>query len=413
MAAPKVVELQVCSEPHNGAKANRRIDPVDGLSVGGQYLYIRSAIRYKRFVGPLGRRWGKTTLRPFLWATEMMFTKGQYVAAFITSVHQKAWEAFSFSRDQLGGMVKEAKGEPESQNRYLDLYAPTSKEDPAVAYAWAWNDPVIGPSVRANWGKCTGARIYFLSGQYPMVQAVQGFPFAFSRISLDESQQQHPMVTRIVTPMLLDSGGGLDVSGIPDIDSVGNTWFSDYWDRTRDPKRAHRWAGINFPTYDNPYLNKEALAEVEDDLITQDDVDQYVWARFLSGSGSVFSNLDKVFTVEPQWKREHDSQKDLPSWVLDLLTRAPSDLLRCWIAEQDAPTGHSIAMSVDFAGRTRARDATVITVFDMTESRQIAVFSIRGMQSPDQLHWIEGVKNHYGCGEIYGDETPEGAALMG
>lgn len=419
-AASKSVELRICSAPHNGAKQYRTDDPVekwpDGspVRIGGQIRYIRTAIRRKRFVAPLGRRCGKTTTRPFLWAVEGQITKGPYNAGYISSNHTKAWESFVFARDQLGPrIVKQAVGEPESQNRYLELNKFRSKENPEAVFGWAWNDPVVGPKIRSGWNKNEGGRIYFWSGQHPIYTAIQGFVFKFDRISVDEAQQIHPGITRIVSPMLMDSGGSLDVSGIPDIDAPGNTWFEDYYQRGLDPKRQKRWACINFPSYDNPFLDKEALAEIQEDLITEDDFRQYILAEFISGSGAVFGNLDKVFVLPVVWKREQPADKDGPAWWRDLFLREPSDVIRTWIHEVDPTPGHHYAMTVDFAGRTKHRDATFIEVFDMTENKMVCAVSIRGMRSPGQLTWIEGIKDHYEAHEVHGDETPEGAALMG
>jgi hypothetical protein len=376
-------------------------------------LYIRAAIRKKRFVAPLGRRCGKTTLRPFLWATEAQITQGQYTAGFLTSNHTKAWEMFQFCRDQFGPIVRNSVGEPESQNRFLDLHAFTSTENPAEALPWAWNDPVVGPRIRAGWNKNKGARIYFWSGQHPIYRAIQGFAFKFDRISVDEAQQIHPGITKIVSPMLMDSGGWLDVSGIPDIDDIGNTWFEEYFHRGNDPKRQHRWGNMNFPSFANPHLDKEALAEIQEDLVTNDDYEQYILARFISGSSAVFGGLDKVFVLPTVWRRENPVTKDGPAWWRALFTQHPSDVLKTWIHLADPTPGHSFAMTVDFAGRTRTRDATVIQVYDMTENKMVCCVSIRAMAGPAQLAWIEGVKDHYGAHEVHGDETPEGGALMG
>lgn len=353
-------------------------------------------------------------------------TAGRYTAGFITANHVKAYEAWMFAKAQFGDLVIDSVGEPESQNRYVDLApnngtltgldlpfgTPDSAAPPGSAARWMRDDPVVGPRIRANAGKNTGSRIYFWSGQHPHYNAIQGFPFKFDRISPDEAQQLHPGVTRILNPMLLDSGGAMDVSGIADIDSIGNDWFSDYFERANDPERRHRWHSLNFPTYCNPNLDAEAMKEIEDDLLTADDYEQFVWARFISGSGAVFKNLDAVFTLRPRWTRTAPAHRDLPPWVLELLARAPSEMLSAWIVDEGPATGHTYALTVDFAGRTKTRDATVISIFDLTENRQVCLVSIRDMQSPQQLQWIEGVKAAYRAEELHGDNTPEGAALM-
>lgn len=407
----QVQDLRVVQGPHNGKPRWQFPDPVTGQMIGGQVAYIRTALRRKRFVGPWGRRAGKTTTRPFLWVNEAAMTAGRYTAGFITANHTKAWEMLQFCRSQFGDMVEDVVGEPESQNRYIDTKPIVGRMSDVPR---AFRDcPVIGPRVAANLGRNTGMRVYFWSGQHPHYQAIQGFPFKFHRISPDECQQLHRGVTRIITPMLLDSGGSADFTGIADVDAIGNDWFQTYYEKGLDPKNQHRWASLNFPTYCNPSLDDEALAEVVGDLLTSDDYEQYILAKFISGSGAVFKNLERIFVLAPRWRREKGSESDMPTWFNLLMSKAPSDLVQAWIVDERAVVGHQYALSVDFAGRTRMRDATVIDVFDLTENRQVALIVIRDMDSPDQLHWVDGVKTAYGATELHGDETPEGAALMG
>lgn len=404
------LELKVVGGPHNGKDPWRFPDPVTGVGIGGQVAFIRCALRHKRLVAPWGRRAGKTTTRPFLYASEAAMTSGRYTVGFVTANHVKAWEGFQFCLSQFGDLVSDKVGEPESQNRYIDL-KPINSTGTEIPRAYR-DCPIIGPRIIAAAGKNTGSRIYFWSGQHPHYNAIQGFPFRFDRISIDEAQQIHPGITRIVNPMLLDSGGALDVSGISDIESIGNDWFSSYYEKGLVPENQKRWCSLNFPTYCNPNLDPEALQEVVGDLLTSDDYEQFILAKFISGSGAVFTNLDKVFVLEPQWVREHPTHKTLPGWMLALLTRAPSDMLSAWVYEDAPRAGHHYALTVDFAGRTKTRDATIIGVYDMTENAQVCVVQIRDMQSPDQLHWIEGVKQAYRAEELHGDNTPEGAALM-
>jgi hypothetical protein len=413
--APKTkvqtLELKAVGGPHNGKPPWQSPDPVTGRMIGGQVAYIRAALRHKRLVAPWGRRAGKTTGRPFLYTAEATMTKGRYTVGFLTANHTKAWEMFLFCKEQFGGLVKDSVGEPESQNRYIDL-GPINAQPQELSFEL--RDPVMGPRFDAALGKNEGSRIYFWSGQHPHYRAIQGFPFRFDRISIDEAQQIHPGVTKIVNPMLLDSGGSLDVSGISDMDDIGNVWFEEYFRKASEPKNQHRWCSLNFPTFCNPNLDPEAMEEIVGDMLTSDDYEQYILARFVSGSGAVFTNLDAVFVLKPTIVKEHPAWDNLalPSWLATLLVRARSDLLRFWIYEPTPKQGHHYALTVDFAGRTRTRDATVIGVYDMTENAQVAVIQIRDMQSPDQLAWIEGVKSAYRAQELHGDNTPEGASLM-
>lgn len=406
----KTLELKITTGPHNGTREYRVPDPATGEMIGGQVYIIRSCLRRKRVICPVGRRAGKTSMKPFLWLAEQSITAGMYYAGIATAGHVKAYELFKFARDQLGGAVKDARGEPESQDRWIETHAvnPTFSPDD-----WIMKDPELGPIARKNAGKNKGGKIWFWSGAHPHYLSIQGFTHHFTRLSVDEAHQIHPGILRVVNPMLLDSGGSLDVTGIPDVDAVGNDWFSTYYEKGLVKEKQHRWQSISFPSYANPHLNKEALAEITEDVLTNDDFTQQIMATFVSGAGSVFTNIEAVFVLKATWRREQDSQVDGPEWWRALFALHASDGLKTWIYEADPTPGHNYAMTVDFAGRTRNRDATAIHIYDMTQNQMACAVSIRGMTSPSQLAWIEGIKDHYGANEVYGDETPEGAALMG
>lgn len=416
---PKIVyqsvPLTVAQGPHNGTPQYQSADPITGAMVGGQIAMIRAALRFKRFIACTGRRVGKTTTRPFLWLEDANLTEGLYTAGFVAPDHTKAWEAFQFVRDQYGGlrekggMVVKAVGDPQTQDRYL-VVAPM-RQDPATMPKWYARDPAIAPRLK-NVGKNDGLKIYFWSGQHPHYQKIQGFMFKFHRISLDEPAQLHPDILRVINPMLLDSNGNLDVTGIPDYTLPGNVWFKRYFDKGQDLSKRKRWFSVNFPSMANPNLSTEALEEAAEDCLTEEDYEQAILGKFVSGKGAVFGNFDAVFVV----KADLGTDATMPEWMRKLQQKAPAPTMDFWLPEPYPSPGHQYALSADWAGKSRSRDATIIGVYDlsaMPKPRQVALFRFKEDNYTQQVEWAAGVKEHYGAVEFHGDENNGNGEAMG
>lgn len=410
MAAPTV--LTIAARPHNGTPSTRVKDPVTGQPVGGQIAYIRWCIRNKRFIAAWGRRAAKSTARRFLWPEECALTPGRYNAGFVAPDHTKAWEAFLGAKEDLAPFILESHGDPESQNRYHVLKAMSLTERPDYL---APDDP-RWERVKAH--PNTGGRIYFWSGQHPHYEKIRGFTFPFHRISLDEPAQLHQKILRVVSPMTADAGGAIDVSGTPDHDGIGNFWFEQWYLRGLDDTWP-TWASLNFPTWCNPHLSEQGIQEIVDDCLTDDDYQQEVLARFITGKGAVFGNFENVFVLPIL----HDRNSP-PEWVQDIQASAPCPDMRFWIHENEPRPGHSLVLSIDWA---KHRDATIMSVYDLSPveykrpgsglvvrlPRQVAVFMFQGDNYTEQLGWAQGIKDHYGAHEVHGDENNGNGVAMG
>lgn len=86
-------------------------------------------------------------------------------------------------------------------------------------------------------------------------------------------------------PMLLDNDGDAVFIFTP---QRRNHAFALYQRALQD--ETGRWAAFHFTSLDNPYLSREALAEITQDM-TEDAYRQEILAEFLEAEGAVFRNI--------------------------------------------------------------------------------------------------------------------------
>ena len=99
-------------------------------------------------------------------------------------------------------------------------------------------------------------------------------------------------------PMLLDNNGEAVFIGTP---KRRNHFFQFYQRAVSD---GDRWRAWHFTSHDNPYLSKDALAQIAQDM-TEDAYKQEIMAEFLEGEGQVFRNLAACMTREPTTPEAH------------------------------------------------------------------------------------------------------------
>lgn len=382
-----IIPLTLDAQPHNGTPEYQ-----NELGLGGQVLLLHLCEQFKRVVAPVGRRFGKTTTLGFLFMEEAARTPGIYFAGVFEQDHTKAKAVMDVFIHAYGG---DPKKHPESliteinrsdgQGRYIQL-RPMSIE----------GQPDVGNR---------GARIYFWSSKHPHYNAIRGIPHAFHRIVLDEAALiRGECVTRVVLPMLLDIGGSLLVIGTPDIGGVGNYWFETFWGRAvSDDIDWRRWAGMNFPSDANPFLDREALEEMDKEY-EHDPVAriQEREGRFPDSVGGVFGRLSKVFTLEPLDTR--------PFWVVEAARNAgiDPDQVTSYFSEHEVRRSATYLIGVDWA---RKLDSTVITVFNQATGHQVAVFSMRGEEYEEQQKFLIEVRKHYGNPSIQADGNGVGDGM--
>jgi hypothetical protein len=86
-------------------------------------------------------------------------------------------------------------------------------------------------------------------------------------------------------PMMLDTNGEAWFISTPN----RKNHFHSLYVRGLDDEDK-RYESFKFTSHDNPYLSKEALKEISEDM-TKDDYDQEIMALFLDNEGAVFRNI--------------------------------------------------------------------------------------------------------------------------
>lgn len=340
---------------------------------------------------PCARRTGKTVGLLFLMVEAQARTKGRFHAALISTDHAKAKEMHAAYLKVLGGdpkinsqsLVKTYRND-QGQDRWIEVKP------------LAVTDPDTGEQLIIN----TGGKVYFFSGQHPQYRAIQGFPFHFDIIAVDEMQLQVvPLVTEVVVPMLMDAGGRLVLTGHPKRGLPGNHLFHTYYNRGRsdDPKWA-AYRSWNMVAEANPFVSEETLKMGRAACLTKEEEIEEYDGLFVADGGAVFKELEVYSPME---------QELWPEWASRLVVRHPLPQATLSIGA-DRNRRHTYAVSVDWA---KTQDATVIEVWDRVTNDQVCVARIRIHDYEDQLKWVHAIRHAYGGALTYGDETGVGAAM--
>ena len=121
---------------------------------------------------------------------------------------------------------------------------------------------------------------------------------------LDEYAMMEPSAwDEVGAPMLLDNDGDAVFISTP----MRKNHFHSLYVRALGDDTG-RWAAFQFTSHDNPYLSREALAEITADM-TEDAYRQEILAEFLDNDGAVFRNigacLHAPLDVEPKAHKGH------------------------------------------------------------------------------------------------------------
>ena len=186
-------------------------------------------------------------------------------------------------------------------------------------------------------------------------------------VYLDEYAYQNPeILEKVIYPMLLDTGGTLTLISTP---NLRNHFYHEYL-KAQDNEN---WAVFTFSSHDNPYLSKEALAELVEDM-TDVDYRQEILAEFVPGVGA-------VFTVKP----EH-------------FYRAPESP---WYAHE----GHRIVAGLDWGQK---QDFTALSVGCATCQKELALHRIKGVDYIVQRDFIKGILQDYDNVELLAEANSIG-----
>lgn len=374
-------------------------DPVNGDMIGGQEAALRMAMRYRYCVLPWARRTGKSTFRQALFINEAAITSGMYYAFLILPEHATAFKVFEAFRKAWGGLVKDSKGDDKNQDRWIELHPNIPPGEPPTWFT---------PHLKERWHRCqngepnAGAKIYFFSGRHPHYFGLQGYLHPFHRGDVDESQQVHPGAYIITEPMLDDIGGFRCITGTPWSADIGNVTFEDYWNLAVSGQPDY--FAMRIPHGANPHV-KPVDIEAMRKRMSDRDIAQLYYARFLTDAGAVFSNLDAVFILKPL--DENDASLD---WIRALRSKYAMPSMSWWVHESAPRQGHIYGASIDWA-RSPKGDYSVLTVFDFSTGKQVALLRWRGENFPEQMEVVLAVQKHYGAQQLHADANGMGEPM--
>jgi phage FluMu gp28-like protein len=109
-------------------------------------------------------------------------------------------------------------------------------------------------------------------------------------VVMDEAAMMHPDAWfKVIRPALMDKLGWALFCTTP----RGKNWYYKLYQKGVKGTIKYRdnWESFTFSSYDNPYLERDELAEIVEDL-SELEYEQEILAIFLSDGGTVFKNLD-------------------------------------------------------------------------------------------------------------------------
>jgi hypothetical protein len=149
---------------------------------------------------------------------------------------------------------------------------------------------------------------------------------------LDECAYLEPEAWyEVGAPMMADRNGTAVFLSTP----IRKNWFYGMYQRAI-ADTSGRWEAFHATTLDNPHLNREAVAELVQDM-TEEAYRQEILAEFLEGQGQVFRHIAKCSTAQPvepypgtfvMGVDTAQRQDYTAAVVLDASTRTMVDLLR-------------------------------------------------------------------------------------
>lgn len=254
----------------------------------GQQLAFRNS-KAKRKVICAGRRGGKTTGVAMV-AVEMLLAGRRVLEAAPTADQTDAfWQAccYALAEPIAAGIVRK-----NETQRTLELpgvpLAVNTPPNPNLLEALKVEVIPRLPRIRCK----TAHDADSLRGDYA------------DELILDEfSIMDASAWTEVGAPMLLDNNGNATFIFTP---KRLNHAHALYQQAVGDENG--RWEAFHFTSLDNPYLNKDALAEISQDM-TEDDYKQEILAQFLQNAGAVFRNIEACLKASASTPEQHKTHR--------------------------------------------------------------------------------------------------------
>lgn len=149
-----------------------------------------------------------------------------------------------------------------------------------------------------------------------------------------------------IRPALADTKGSALFTSTP----KGDNWFHDIYNRGQSDANPDWWS-VTLPSTINPKMDEEEIRSLTEGM-TEDDIQQEIYGKFLGGGGSVFREYYKVCDAE-------------------------------W---QDSPiSGHTYCAGLDLG---KNNDFTVLTIWDCTFNAQVHVLQLNLIPYPEMMRIV-------------------------
>ena len=336
----------------------------------GQLAVIQSMQDFKVTVHSPGRRWGKSSCRPYIIFDQLSRGVGWVEGCCGAQSHAEATEIWAkdlMAFEPLGAVTDK---QNQDQRRYIDFKA--IRQVDATGNVWEIN---------------RGGRVWYPSLAPDAHSRFQGKGLWFA--ILDEmSHVPTDAWSETIRPMLADRGGHALIQGSPIPSGINFAGFADLYEigvpgtEFYDPT----WNSMTGPSEENPHIDHKEIAAQRADLIRRGRAALAAClydGRFVTDLGAVFTNLDAVFVLKPLQVAEE-------TWIL-----------------RPARPGERVVVSIDFG---RHDDSTVAMAMSYDTLEQLGLMRIRRTEYPVQLPLIDKFVRRYDRPQIWSEGREEMAA---
>jgi hypothetical protein len=250
----------------------------------GRQIAFRNS-KAKRKVVCAGRRGGKTTGMAILAVEAMLAGRRILEAAPIADQTDSFWQACcqALAEPIAAGLVKK-----NETNRILELtgvpVALNAPPNPNLLEKLQVEVVPRLPRIRCK----TAHDADSLRGDYADILILDEFSL------MDKSAWEE-----VGAPMLLDNNGDAVFIFTPQSLNHAHTLYQRAVSDT-----SGRWEAFHFTSLENPYLSREALAEITQDM-TESAYKQEILAEFLQGEGAVFRNVEACLKAPHSTPEQH------------------------------------------------------------------------------------------------------------
>lgn len=222
-----------------------------------QWMYHSSDARFRVVVA--GRRWGKS-LSAAKEAEAMILDPSGTRGWVVSKTYDLAWKILREIYNDL--IIKER----------LDKHLVVNKSNPTK---WEF-----------SWGSIVEAK----SAMHPESLLGEGLDW----VIFDECAKCKPSIWEMyLRPTLTDREGWALFITTPN----GYNWIYDLYQRGKDPEHPD-WASFKSPSWENPYLSKEDIAEAKRTLSEAAFAQEY-GADFTISTGQVYKEFDEAYHAVP------------------------------------------------------------------------------------------------------------------